>query len=69
MKHSMERELKQYLESNSICEKCETQMAFVDIPFERLPPNIQDLLIHFGLNYQVVNCPGCGSNGIHTFQK
>ena len=67
MKYPMDNTTKEQLKSRSVCDKCATQMNFIDVPFEMLPPNIQDLLLHFGLQHQVVSCPKCESNGIHVW--
>jgi hypothetical protein len=67
MKHPMDKKLQKQLESLSICSTCKTAMNFIDFPFDKLPTNIRSLLKRFKLRYQVVNCPGCGSNGIHTY--
>lgn len=68
MKNKMTSRVRKHLEKLSKCQKCKTQMNFVDVHFADLPTDVQDLLIQFDLSYQVVNCPKCGCNGLHTYQ-
>ncbi len=61
MKTSIDREMKEYLKERSVCKKCIIQ------PFERLEPNIRDLLTQLGLGFQVECCRHCGNIVIHIY--
>jgi hypothetical protein len=68
MKTMKEQELLNSLLKTSICEKCNTQMKFRVVPIYDLENHIQDLIFKLRLKYQVVTCPKCGSNGLHTYK-
>jgi hypothetical protein len=63
----MDGKIIEYLKTRSVCKKFNTQMNFIEVPIERLENHARKLIKKNRLKYQVVNCPKCGSNGIHVY--
>lgn len=63
----MTKEMKEYLKTRSLCRKCNTQMNFIEVPIERLQKRARKFIKMNRLRHQVVNCPKCGSKGIHAY--
>lgn len=49
------------------CPKCKVEQELLKMPFIKLPPQVQTIILQRRLHYQVVECPMCKVKAIQLY--